>query len=110
MKHAPTISVRTYITSTDDCPVFQERCLEWFPRLRAISLAVEDVEGEQNEWRTLHGQLEATQQLVKTLSTQLGDLRDQMTEQRKQKQRIGLLNSAPSLLNLGNGMAASDRC
>ena len=25
----------------------------------------------------------------------------QMTEQRKQKQRIGLLNNAPSLLNLG---------
>ncbi len=39
---------------------------------------------------------------MKTLSSQLSDLRDQMTEQRKQKQRIGLLNSAPSLLNLGN--------
>jgi hypothetical protein len=25
-----------------------------------------------------------------------------MTEQRKQKQRIGLLNNAPSLLNLGH--------
>jgi inositol 1,4,5-triphosphate receptor type 1 len=66
----------------------------------------------------LHGQLEATQNLVKTLSSQLSDLRDQMTEQRKQKQRIGLLNNAPSLLNLGAGAgmtpappsgAASDR-
>ena len=46
-------------------------------------------------------QLEATQELVKHLSSQLADLRDQMTEQRKQKQRIGLLNNAPSLLNLG---------
>ena len=79
----------------------QEKCLDWFPRLRAISLAVEEVEGETNEWRTLHNQLEATQELVKTLSSQLADLRDQMTEQRKQKQRIGLLNNAPSLLNLG---------
>jgi len=79
----------------------KERNLEWFPRLRAISLAVEDVEGEQNEWRTLHNQLEATQELVKTLSNQLSDLCDQMTEQRKQKQRIGLLNNAPSLLNMG---------
>merc|ERR1719219_1374070 len=79
----------------------KEKCLEWFPRLRAISLAVEEVEGETNEWRTLHNQLEATQDLVKTLSSQLADLRDQMTEQRKQKQRIGLLNNAPSLLNLG---------
>ncbi len=39
----------------------QEKCLDWFPRLRAISLAVEDVEGEQNEWRTLHNQLQGTQ-------------------------------------------------
>jgi len=79
----------------------KDRCLDWFPRLRAMSLAVEDVEGEQNEWRTLQAQLEATQQMVTTLSSQLGDLRDQMTQQRKQKQRIGLLNSAPSLVNLG---------
>ena len=80
----------------------KDRCLDWFPRLRAMSLAVEDVEGEQNEWRTLQAQLDATQQLVQTLSCQLGDLRDQMTQQRKQKQRIGLLNSAPSLVNIGD--------
>ena len=35
--------------------------MDWFSRLRAMSLAVE---GEQNEWRTLQAQLEATQQLV----------------------------------------------
>lgn len=80
---------------------FKLKSLDWFPRLRAISLAVEEVEGETNEWRTLHSQLDATQDLVKILSSQLADLRDQMTEQRKQKQRIGLLNNAPSLLNLG---------
>ena len=92
------------VFSTSNCYILiflQEKCLDWFPRLRAISLAVEEVEGETNEWRTLHNQLEATQELVKTLSSQLADLRDQMTEQRKQKQRIGLLNNAPSLLNLG---------
>jgi hypothetical protein len=98
--------------------VVQDRCLEWFPRLRAISLAVEDVDGEQNEWKTLQGQLDQTQKLVMALSSQLADLRDQMTEQRKHKQRMGrnyllnkqisnldkisgLLNSAPSLVNLG---------
>jgi len=81
--------------------LFQDRCLEWFPRLRAISLAVEDVDGEQNEWKTLQGQLDQTQRLVQALSSQLADLRDQMTEQRKHKQRMGLLNSAPSLVNLG---------
>ena len=57
----------------------KEKCLDWFPRLRAISLAVEEVEGEQNEWRSLHSQLEATQGLVKVLSSQLADLRDQVT-------------------------------
>ena len=36
---------------------FQDKCLDWFPRLRAISLAVEDVDGEQNEWKTLQGQV-----------------------------------------------------
>ena len=66
------------------------------------------MEGEQNEWRALHNQLEATQALVKTLSSQLSELRDQMTEQRKQKQRIGLLNNAPSLLNLG--LHSAERC
>jgi hypothetical protein len=35
--------------------------------------------------------LEATQQHIHTLSSQLADLRDQMTEQRKHKQRIGQL-------------------
>ena len=35
----------------------QDKCLDWFPRLRAISLAVEDVDGEQNEWKTLQGQV-----------------------------------------------------
>ena len=79
---------------------------------------MEDVDGEQNEWKTLQGQLDQTQKLVQALSSQLADLRDQMTEQRKHKQRMGelymvimimlyrlsfsgLLNSAPSLVNLG---------
>jgi len=83
----------------------KDRCLDWFPRLRAISLAVEDVDGEQNELKTLQAQLcfklDQTDRLVQQLSSQLADLRDQMTEQRKHKQRMGLLNSAPSLVNLG---------
>jgi len=79
----------------------KDRCLEWFPRLRAISLKVEDADGEQNELKTLQGQLDQTQRLVQQLSGQLADLRDQMTEQRKHKQRMGLLNNAPSLVNIG---------
>ena len=58
-----------------------------------MSLAADDSEGEQNELRNLQQQLESTNKLVMTLSAQLTELKEQMTEQRKQKQRIGLLNT-----------------
>lgn len=110
----------------------QEKNLDWFPRMRAMSLTADDGEGEQNELRNLQQQLEATNKLVQTLSTQLAELKDQvstslsvcsicivnlavnnsckfgftfcfqMTEQRKQKQRIGLLNT-PSIPLLPGG-------
>ncbi|KAL3245175.1 hypothetical protein MRX96_018310 [Rhipicephalus microplus] len=78
--------------------MIKEKNLEWFPRMRAMSLAADEADGEQNEMRTLQNQLEDTQRLVTTLSRQLAELRDQMTEQRKHKQRLGLLahpNSVP---------------
>ncbi|XP_018347800.1 PREDICTED: inositol 1,4,5-trisphosphate receptor isoform X1 [Trachymyrmex septentrionalis] len=77
----------------------KDRNLEWFPRLRAKSLAADEGEGEQVELRSLQSQLESTQMLVRCLSQQLMELRDQMTEQRKQKQRLGLLNSASAILH-----------
>ncbi|XP_050529247.1 inositol 1,4,5-trisphosphate receptor [Daktulosphaira vitifoliae] len=67
--------------------------LDWFPRLRAMSLAAVESEGEQVELRSLQVQLENTQTIVAFLSQQLSELKEQMTEQRKQRQRIGLLNS-----------------
>lgn len=74
--------------------------MDWFPRLRAMSLAAEENEGEQNELRTLQSQLNTTNELVQLLSQQLNDLKEQMTEQRKQKQRKGFLHSAtvPNLM------------
>ncbi|XP_066997452.1 inositol 1,4,5-trisphosphate receptor isoform X2 [Anabrus simplex] len=77
----------------------KDRNLEWFPRLRAMSLAADEGEGEQIELRTLQMQLEKTQNLVAHLSQQLTELKDQMTEQRKQKQRLGLLNSTSAYLH-----------
>lgn len=59
-----------------------------------MSLAAEENEGEQNELRTLQSQLNSTNELVQLLSQQLNDLKEQMTEQRKQKQRKGFLHSA----------------
>ncbi|XP_059161303.1 inositol 1,4,5-trisphosphate receptor type 1-like isoform X4 [Physella acuta] len=75
--------------------MIKERNLEWFPRMRAMSLAAEDSEGEQNEIRNLQAQLDLTTRLVQKLSGQLTELKEQMTEQRKQKQRFGLLQSNP---------------
>ncbi|KAG8235390.1 hypothetical protein J437_LFUL009249 [Ladona fulva] len=55
----------------------EDRDLDWFPRLRAMSLAADEGEGEQIELRTLQAQLETTQQLVANLSQQLTELKDQ---------------------------------
>ncbi|KAF4532554.1 hypothetical protein B566_EDAN008478 [Ephemera danica] len=56
----------------------KDRDLDWFPRLRAMSLAHDESEGEQMELQTLKGQLETTQSLVKHLSQQLTELKDQV--------------------------------
>ncbi|XP_016115004.1 inositol 1,4,5-trisphosphate receptor type 1-like, partial [Sinocyclocheilus grahami] len=71
--------------------MIREHNLDWFPRMRAMSLVSSDAEGEQNEIRNLQEKLESTMKLVLNLSCQLTELKEQMTEQRKQKQRIGLL-------------------
>ncbi|MFT7800745.1 inositol 1,4,5-trisphosphate receptor type 1 isoform X2 [Arapaima gigas] len=71
--------------------MIKEHNLDWFPRMRAMSLVSSDAEGEQNEIRSLQEKLESTMKLVSNLSSQLMELKEQMTEQRKQKQRIGLL-------------------
>lgn len=76
--------------------------LDWFPRLRAMSLAAVEGDGEQIELRSLQTTLETTQILVTNLSQQLMELKDQMAEQRKQKQRLGLLNSASAYMHNSN--------
>ncbi|XP_006846685.1 PREDICTED: inositol 1,4,5-trisphosphate receptor type 1 isoform X2 [Chrysochloris asiatica] len=77
--------------------MIKERNLDWFPRMRAMSLVSSDADGEQNELRNLQEKLESTMKLVTNLSGQLSELKDQMTEQRKQKQRIGLLGHPPHM-------------
>lgn len=56
----------------------QERNLDWFPRMRAMSLVSSDSEGEQNELRNLQEKLESTMKLVTNLSGQLSELKDQV--------------------------------
>lgn len=52
--------------------------LDWFPRLRAMSLAIVEGDGEQIELRSLQNGLEKTQSLVTQLSQQLMELKDQV--------------------------------
>lgn len=59
--------------------------------MRAMSLVEDTEDGDQNEIRNLHGKLEETTKLVQLLSGQLSELKEQMTEQRKSRQRLGLL-------------------
>uniref|UniRef100_A0A3Q0SVP1 Inositol 1,4,5-trisphosphate receptor n=1 Tax=Amphilophus citrinellus TaxID=61819 RepID=A0A3Q0SVP1_AMPCI len=77
--------------------MIKEHNLDWFPRMRAMSLVSSDSEGEQNEIRNLQEKLESTMKLVTNLSAQLTELKEQMTEQRKQKQRIGLFGHPPHM-------------
>lgn len=74
--------------------LIKDKNLDWFPRMRAMSLAADDSESEQNEIKELQAQLQDTNKIVTELSQQLRELRDQMTEQRKQRQRMGLMSSS----------------
>ncbi|XP_075997943.1 inositol 1,4,5-trisphosphate-gated calcium channel ITPR2 [Genypterus blacodes] len=74
----------------------KEKNLEWFPRMRAMSLVSSEADGEQNEMRSLQEKLDSTVTLVTQLCGQLGELKEQMTEQRKNKQRLGFLGPSQS--------------
>lgn len=58
--------------------LFQEKNLDWFPRMRAMSLVSSEGENEQNEIRNLQEKLESTMSLVKQLSGQLSELKEQV--------------------------------
>ncbi|XP_023812775.1 inositol 1,4,5-trisphosphate receptor type 3 isoform X2 [Oryzias latipes] len=66
--------------------------LDWFPRMQAMSLVVTDSDGEQNEMRILQDKLGSTMKVVTTLTAQLTELKEQMTEQRKRRQRMGFVD------------------
>uniref|UniRef100_A0A3Q3KDU2 Inositol 1,4,5-trisphosphate receptor n=1 Tax=Monopterus albus TaxID=43700 RepID=A0A3Q3KDU2_MONAL len=67
--------------------------LDWFPRMQAMSLVVTDGDGEQNEMRMLQDKLAVTMKVVTTLTMQLNELKEQMTEQRKRRQRMGFADA-----------------
>uniref|UniRef100_A0AAX7VHS9 Inositol 1,4,5-trisphosphate receptor n=1 Tax=Astatotilapia calliptera TaxID=8154 RepID=A0AAX7VHS9_ASTCA len=52
--------------------------LDWFPRMRAMSLVSSEGDNEQNEMRSLQEKLENTANLVAQLSGQLAELKEQV--------------------------------
>uniref|UniRef100_A0A8C7VPL0 Inositol 1,4,5-trisphosphate receptor n=1 Tax=Oncorhynchus mykiss TaxID=8022 RepID=A0A8C7VPL0_ONCMY len=61
--------------------MIREHNLDWFPRMRAMSLVCSDADGEQNEIRSLQEKLESTMKLVSNLSGQLTELKEQWHKQ-----------------------------
>uniref|UniRef100_A0A8C2AQL8 Inositol 1,4,5-trisphosphate receptor n=1 Tax=Cyprinus carpio TaxID=7962 RepID=A0A8C2AQL8_CYPCA len=59
--------------------MIKEKNLDWFPRMRAMSLVSSEGESEQNEIRSLQERLETTVGLVAQLSSQLSELKEQVT-------------------------------
>ncbi|XP_076859966.1 inositol 1,4,5-trisphosphate-gated calcium channel ITPR3 [Brachyhypopomus gauderio] len=72
--------------------MIKNKNLDWFPRMQAMSLVVTEGEGEQNEMRNLQDRLSTTMKVVTHLTAQLAELKEQMTEQRKRRQRMGFVD------------------
>lgn len=72
-------SILTFYSSSPSPPfTYQEKNLDWFPRMRAMSLVSNEGEGEQNEMRCLEDKLDDTVTLVAQLSAQLSELKEQV--------------------------------
>lgn len=84
--------------------MIKSKNLDWFPRMRAMSLVSNEGEGEQNEIRSLQEKLNSTTRLVSHLTSQLNELKEQMTEQRKRRQRMGFVDAQA---NAGHSMASN---
>uniref|UniRef100_A0A452U656 Inositol 1,4,5-trisphosphate receptor n=1 Tax=Ursus maritimus TaxID=29073 RepID=A0A452U656_URSMA len=58
--------------------MIKNKNLDWFPRMRAMSLVSNEGEGEQNEIRILQDKLNSTMKLVSHLTAQLNELKEQV--------------------------------
>uniref|UniRef100_A0A674EWC2 Inositol 1,4,5-trisphosphate receptor n=1 Tax=Salmo trutta TaxID=8032 RepID=A0A674EWC2_SALTR len=58
--------------------MIKEKNLDWFPRMRAMSLVSSEGESEQNEMRSLQEKLDGTVKLVSLLSSQLFELKEKV--------------------------------
>uniref|UniRef100_A0A8C4UVK8 Inositol 1,4,5-trisphosphate receptor n=1 Tax=Falco tinnunculus TaxID=100819 RepID=A0A8C4UVK8_FALTI len=60
--------------------MIKNKNLDWFPRMRAMSLVSNEGEGEQNEIRNLQDKLNTTMKLVSHLTSQLNELKEQVLD------------------------------
>ena len=67
------------LTGPDPSTLFQNKNLDWFPRMRAMSLVSSEGEGEQNEIRILQEKLGSTMKLVSHITAQLTELKEQVS-------------------------------
>lgn len=88
---------------------FQERNLDWFPRMRAMSLVSSDSEGEQNELRNLQEKLESTMKLVTNLSGQLSELKDQVKKEHPSAYPLSPSSPTPTITT-PNLMRKNQQC
>ncbi|OQV23241.1 Inositol 1,4,5-trisphosphate receptor type 1 [Hypsibius exemplaris] len=65
--------------------------LDWFPRLRAMSLSNTETLSDKVEMRAIQKELLATQTLVGKLSEQLAELQRQMSEHKNRRDRLKLM-------------------
>ncbi|ESN92215.1 hypothetical protein HELRODRAFT_194356 [Helobdella robusta] len=77
--------------------MIKEKNLDWFPRMRAMSLSTNENETEQNDITNLKIQLVKTHGIIAQLSNQLAELKEQMNEQRKQKHRPGIISGSTGI-------------
>ena len=76
MVKLPLIYIFTFLLNYQE---HKQADLEWFPRLRCMSLNTEDgPEQEQNEIKELQKNLAATTAIIRTLSSQLNELKDKV--------------------------------
>lgn len=78
------------LTGPDPSTLFQNKNLDWFPRMRAMSLVSSEGEGEQNEIRILQEKLGSTMKLVSHLTAQLNELKEQVSSRPRGPQCLHL--------------------
>ncbi|NXY38614.1 ITPR3 protein, partial [Pomatorhinus ruficollis] len=71
--------------------MIKNKNLDWFPRMRAMSLVSNEGEGEQNEIRNLQDKLNTTMKLVSHLTSQLNELKEQVWEMGNPLQELSVL-------------------